>query len=133
MQQNDAKYGGISIFKDIYCTVLIRVDKMGFHKRYDFVSLSTDSFLICNDWSLAVEWSEVFSAFCKNALIQKTNYDVGENTVFSFNVEDGPPKLYMQNSVNGGQRYAFSKLECSQVYSKMSKILSKCDLISQER
>ena len=133
MQQNEMKHGSICVFEDIYCTVLIRVDKMGFHRRYDFIALSSDNFPICNDWGDAVEWSEIFSAFGKNALIKKVRYRTGIGVVFNFDNDNGPPKLCMHLSVEGctPRKYTFSKLECMQIYSKMSKILSKCDLVSR--
>jgi hypothetical protein len=132
MPQNNIKRSSINIFKDITCTVLIRVDKMGFHRRYDFISLSTDSSIICTDWGLAVEWSEIFNAFLKNALIQKSDYRIGNNIKFNFSAEDGPPTLTMsfKNAYSQTSNYSFSKLNCLQIYSKMSKILGKCDLVS---
>jgi hypothetical protein len=132
MPQNNIKYSSINIFENIVCTVLVRVDKMGFHRRYDFISLGIDSSDICTDWGLAVEWSEIFNAFLKNALIQKSDYYIGSDIKFNFSAEDGPPTLTMsfKNADSQTSNYSFSKLNCLQIYSKMSKILGKCDLVS---
>ncbi|MDD3466910.1 MAG: hypothetical protein PHE67_07150 [Campylobacterales bacterium] len=132
MQQNDVKRSAIRIFEDIYCTVLIRVDKMGFHRRYDFIALSTDNFPICNDWGDAVEWSEIFNGFCRNALSQNAKYRIANSVVFDYDTDNGPPALQMfiKSQQASTKKYSFSKLECLQIYSKMSKILAKCDLVS---
>jgi len=132
MNQSEARYAHIPIFEDIVCIVLIRVDKMGFHRRYDFVSLYSDSLSICSNWSLAVDWVEIFNGFSKNALSQGLDYILSEEIVFKFDIDDGAPMLRMYlNDQQDAKQYSFSKLECLQIYSKMSKILGKCDLVSQ--
>lgn len=132
MSQNEHKYAYIDIYSDITCSILIRVDKMGFHRRYDFVSLHTDDTAMCGNWSNAVEWSELFNGFCRNALSQNTKYQIADSIVFDYNTDNGLPilRMFIKKQQANTKKYSFSKLECLQIYSKMSKILAKCDLIS---
>jgi len=134
MSQNNYKHEHINICSDIVCSVVIRIDKMGFHRRYDFVSLYAGDSSVAQSWGDAIEWAEVFNAFCRNALTQKTDYRMADSVVFNFSIDDGSPALnmYINNRYSNGKKYSFAKLECLQIYSKMSKILSKCDLVPQE-
>lgn len=127
------KHAHINIYIDIVCAVVIRIDKMGFHRRYDFACLYAGDLLICRSWGDAVEWCEIFNAFCRNALSKNTEYPIDNSIVFDYGLHNGSPTLRMllKNRTGALQQYTFSKLECLQIYSKMSKILSKCDLVSQ--
>ncbi len=133
MSEVQQKHEYINIHADIVCAVLIRIDKIGFHRRYDFVSLYAGDLSMCNSWSSAVDWSEVFNGFCRNALSKNDQYTIGNNVIFDFCVDDGLPtfNMYLKSQYHNPKKYSFSKLECLQIYSKMSKILSKCDLVAQ--
>ncbi len=122
----------IQIHSKIYCEIEVRSDKLNFHQRYSFSAIYSSDSLICMDWAEAVEFSEIFSAFTKNALSRETKYFIG-SIFFYFEASDAAPALHMtipEGAVTAEKRFCFSKLECLQIYSKLSKILSKCDLMA---
>jgi len=133
MHQNETKYAHIDIFADIACSVLIRVDKMGFHRRYDLVSLYAGDLAICRKWGDTVEWCEIFNGFCRNVLSPHTKYQIADSIVFDYVSDDGPPtlRMFVKSQQANPKKYSFSKFECLTIHSKMSKILGKCDLVAQ--
>ena len=101
------------------------------------MSLYIADLSISYNWSEAVDWSEIFNGFTKNALSNGFDYHLNEHTMFNYAKDDTKenqtPTLHMflTDRFGDSKKYSFSKLECMQIYSKLSKILSKCDLVSQ--
>lgn len=122
----------IKLHSSIYCEIEVRVDKLNFHQRYSLSSIYCDKILICMDWDEAIEFCEIFNAFTKNALIRESKYQLN-GISFYFEADNTAPALHMTIPGLGEtteKHFCFSKLECLQIYSKLSKILSKCDLLA---
>jgi hypothetical protein len=120
----------IKLCGDITCSFEVTCDVNKFGKRYAFKGLRTGSHLaIANSWSTAIDWAEIFNAFCRNCLQKDKSYEVGYATFFF--ILNGEPELKMTVSNPYSDKiatYSFSKHDCLCIYSKLNKIAGKCDL-----
>jgi len=120
----------IQIYNGIMCHLLVREDPKKIIKRYEIYSVSLDSKVVADSWSEVADFSEIFNAFNRNALVNEVKYKTNEVHYALVLAEKQPPKLAIalyEKNEKEWKYYKFSKVEALLVYNKLTKILNKCD------
>ncbi|MDP3265796.1 MAG: hypothetical protein Q8M39_03095 [Sulfuricurvum sp.] len=120
----------IQIHNGIMCHLLVREDPKKIIKRYEIDSVVIDSKIVSESWSEVADFSEIFNAFNRNALLNEVKYKTNEVHYTLILAEKQPPKLAIalyEEDEKEWQYYKFTKVESLLIYNKLTKILNKCD------
>jgi hypothetical protein len=120
----------IQIHNGISCHLLLKEDSKKIIKRYEIYSVVVDSKIVAESWSEVADFSEIFNAFNRNALVNETKYKMNKVHYALILADKQPPKvaiaLYEENDKEW-KYYKYTKVESLLIYNKLTKILNKCD------
>jgi hypothetical protein len=120
----------IQIHNNILCHLLVKEDPKKNIKRYAIKYLIFDSKIVAESWSEVADFSEIFNAFNRNALVNVTKYQIHKVHYTLILADKQPPKLAIaiyDKDEKEWKYYKYTKVESLLIYNKLTKILNKCD------
>lgn len=120
----------IQIHNGIMCHLLVKEDSKKIIKRYEIYSVTLDSKIVAGSWSGVADFSEIFNAFNRNALVNEVKYKTNEVHYALILADKQPPKVAIalyEEDEKEWKYYKFTKVESLLIYNKLTKILNKCD------
>jgi hypothetical protein len=120
----------IQIYNSTLCHLLVKEDPKKIIKRYEIYSVVVDSKIVAESWSEVADFSEIFNAFNRNALVNETKYKLNKVHYALMLADKQPPKLAIalyEKDEKEWKYYKYTKVESLLIYNKLTKILNKCD------